>query len=84
MTQRYIDPQNVHPNGVRYRRDVSMAIKRLEQDGQIVPLLVDEIFDHGYSWQVADPLLGTAIVYAARDLKWETVLCEDYCQKGEI
>lgn len=77
--QRYIDPNKVGTVKLRWPYEVRRMKVILEQQGQIEPLIVKPSTDMDYEWVVdlTENHMGDAIVYAARELDWPTILVED-------
>ena len=81
MSQHYVDPNRVFVTEVR-ESNVKRIMKLLQEQGQIVPILVEPTADAEYDWQIMtnaedpDPY-AEARVMAVRRLGWETILVDD-------
>lgn len=72
MSQHYVDPRDIVVPPEHHGRPSRSLLRILTTDGQIVPLLVEQVGDlmvSPDSWQ-------SARVLALRELGWPTVLVE--------
>jgi hypothetical protein len=78
VSQHYIDPNKVLTQET-YERDIKRMQAMLDQQGQIVPLMVNPTDVPGFDFKADDNEypMASALVIAARRLRWSTILVDD-------
>jgi hypothetical protein len=73
----YVDPKEVVIDTWVFKRDIEYQKKRLAKEGQIVPLVCLKDPDGNWTPDEKDYHSAGALVHAARDLGFETILITD-------